>query len=454
MDCEQALALWQAHMDRELQPEDRPRLEMHLRECARCRAGTEAHRLQDADLRRVFAQRRRASSAVAERVIAQLRVKSPRLQRRIPWLALVLSAAAGFLIAVLLFRPWVKSPEPDLANRQDKTIRPVHETPQQRPEVIILALATGADEACEILAPGETAWRVLKLGGEIAFGTRVRTNPKARCEFHTADGSEVRLNGGTEVLFAERRRLELAQGQILARVAEAAAPFRVLIPEATITAVGTEFDVLRLPIETVLTVVEGATKVESKDHWQTIQTGERATIINGLVARKQHLGRELLQAVTWADDLLKLKAPNNKELTRRVNDILAQIGETKMNELPEDQIRSLGTSCVVPLTRYVQSERSKGSHERHKRVAAARILADLAQPWSVADLIELLGDGDKEVRYYAAVALKRLTKETLGHESAEWRDRSPSALKTARQDWRRWWSKNKDRYPELSQLAR
>src|SRR6266853_2032887 len=108
MDCAQALALLMAHIDRELEPGDRPRLEEHLRQCAGCRASAEAHRLQDANLRRIFATRRQASTTVAERAIAHLRARPARLRRHLPWLTVVLSAAAGFLIAVLLFRPWMK----------------------------------------------------------------------------------------------------------------------------------------------------------------------------------------------------------------------------------------------------------------------------------------------------------------------------------------------------------
>ena len=70
---------------------------------------------------------------------------------------------------------------------------------------------------------------MLETGGKIVLGTRVRTGAVSRCEFRTRDGSEVRLNGDTEVLFAESRRLEIDKGQILARVMEAAAPFQVTL---------------------------------------------------------------------------------------------------------------------------------------------------------------------------------------------------------------------------------
>ena len=426
MDCEQAQALLQAHMDRELLPDDRPRLDAHLRGCATCRAAAAAYRLQDADLRLAFQSRRQASAAVADRVIAQLRGRDRTIRRRLPWTLMVMSAAAGFLLAFVVLRPWQKSADlvrPQPGRQDGQAVR----TPLEKAESVVFALA----------APNGSIWQTLQLGGKIAFGTRVRTPPSSRCEFQTPDGSEIRLNGGTEVLFADRRRLELARGQILARVEEAAAPFRVSIPNATITALGTEFDLLCQSAESVLSVLEGATRVEGKERWQTVQSGEKAKIVNGVVTHKEQLGRKLDQATDWALDLLKLKGPNNKEVTRRVNDILASIGETKTGSFNEAEIRKLGYSCTTPLTRYVQSERSKNQADR--RIMAMRIVADLAPASSVSDLIELLGDRDPEIRYYAALGLKRLTHETVGHEAKEWRKvcgltglRMPAALAAAR----------------------
>ncbi|HMC87939.1 MAG TPA: FecR domain-containing protein [Gemmataceae bacterium] len=451
MDCEQAQALLQAHMDRELLPDDRPRLDAHLRGCATCRAAAAAYRLQDADLRLAFQSRRQASAAVADRVIAQLRGRDRTIRRRLPWTLMVMSAAAGFLLAFVVFRPWQKSADlvrPEPGRQDDQAVL----TPLEKAESVVFALAAESGQTCEVLAPNGSVWQTLQLGGKIAFGTRVRTAPSSRCEFQTPDGSEIRLNGGTEVLFADRRRLELARGQILARVEEAAAPFRVRIPNATITALGTEFDLLCQSAESVLSVLEGATRVEGKERWQTVQSGEKARIVNGVVTHKEQLGRRLDQATDWALDLLKLKGPNNKEVARRVNDILASIGETKTGSFNEDEIRKLGYSCTTPLTRYVQSERSKNQVDR--RIMAMRIVADLAPASSVSDLIELLGDRDPEIRYYAALGLKRLTHETLGHEPKEWRNRQLTALNSAREQWRRWWEKNKQDYPEMPQPAR
>src|SRR5712691_5060391 len=72
MHCEQALTLISADLDHEVQPQDRAWLDDHLKDCAGCSATAEAFRLQDAELRRIFAPRREAVVAVAERVLERI----------------------------------------------------------------------------------------------------------------------------------------------------------------------------------------------------------------------------------------------------------------------------------------------------------------------------------------------------------------------------------------------
>jgi hypothetical protein len=94
----------------------------------------------------------------------------------------------------------------------------------------------------------------------------------------------------------------------------------------------------------------------------------------------------------------------------------------------------------VPLARYLRSDRSRG--EDGQRHTAARILADVAQPWSAGELIELLDHRDGEVRYDASAALTRLTGETMDRTPDEW-PANPGSVDA----WRQWWAENKDRFP-------
>jgi transmembrane sensor len=79
------------------------------------------------------------------------------------------------------------------------------------------------------------------------------------------DGSTVDLNAQSRVRIvygARERRVELAEGQALFRVAkDAARPFVVRAGTTDIRAVGTQFDVYRKTAGTVVTVVEGRVAV-------------------------------------------------------------------------------------------------------------------------------------------------------------------------------------------------
>src|SRR5207247_5716863 len=120
--------------------------------------------------------------------IARLAFSPVHVRRRLPWLPILLSAAAGFLLAVLVFRPWERGadrivrdqrtvPEPQV---KQQPLADGHET-----ERILLAVA---NEAVEFLAPGQQGWQTLKAGGQIPVQSRVRTGTEARCEFRLADG--------------------------------------------------------------------------------------------------------------------------------------------------------------------------------------------------------------------------------------------------------------------------
>jgi ferric-dicitrate binding protein FerR (iron transport regulator) len=434
MDCEQSLMLLVAEMDREIQAEDRALLAQHVAACADCRAAAEAFRLQDADLRRAFVPRRKAVESLTERIIALLPPPSNRVRSRIRGWPLLAAAAAGFLFAVLLFRPW---------ERASQIVQNSNRTPpgDAEKETVLLAVSNGA---VEFLAPGSNLWQALKTGKDVAVGSRVRTGPAVRCEFRTADGSEVRLNTGTEVLFTAGRLLELTQGQILASVAEAPTPFKIGVPGATVTAVGTEFDLLSRAAESVLTVLQGTTKVEGKGDQVIVEKGERAKIVDGKVTEKDQ-AEDLLQATRWVHEILILKGRDNKELARRIDDLLAQIGESKTSFLNEQEIRALGDHCVLPLTRFLQSERYQAA--LNKRHLAANILADLAQPWSIPDLIKLLRDKDGLVRYHAARGLERLTRETFKRTPAQWRDQPLPVLEGSYKQWQQWWQDHQHLYP-------
>ncbi len=116
-----------------------------------------------------------------------------------------------------------------------------------------------------------------------------------------------------------------------------------------------------------------------------------------------------------------------------------------MRYLYEEEIRRLGDHCVLPLVRFLESSRSQG--DETKRVRAAGIVADVAQPRSIPLLIELLADENPQVRSHAARGLQRLTTRDQGRPPEQWATDSWASCVPAYQAWQQWWETNRNRYP-------
>jgi DNA-binding XRE family transcriptional regulator len=128
----------------------------------------------------------------------------------------------------------------------------------------------------------------------------------------------------------------------------------------------------------------------------------------------------------------------------RVEELLARIGKSKVSNLYEAEIRSLGEYGVLPLLRYMASPRSRSDVER--RLVAMRIISDLAPTWAIGELIVLLKDANADVRFLSARALERLTSQTQGYPPEKWRG-ATAELEPAVAAWQTWWSRNRTRYP-------
>jgi hypothetical protein len=442
MTCEECLNLLSARLDGELLPDDRVRLDAHLSECSGCRAAADAFGLQHADLRRAFLPRQRAAQDLAERVIARL---PHRRSYRMPWLPVLLAAAAGFAIAFVLFhRPLdTHRAQPIVQNPTTVPTTQPEVTPPARPAPVAhLALATGKVMFC---CPGDSGWSPMPTGGEVPPGTRVRTGPDVRCEFQTADGSEVRLNADTEVQIKSPRQFDVAGGQVWSTVAKAEQPFEAQAGGAVFTALGTQFDLRAQAQAAVLTVVEGSVRVRAGSSQDVLNAGQQLTVEAG-----GHLGgkttiRDLALATRWVNEILVMKGRDNPEMAKRIDDLFARIGEEKMSFMYENEIRALGDHSVIPLTKYIQSDRSR--NQAQKRAIAARIVSDVAPPWAIPQLIALLQDRDGEVRAAAARGLQRLTGESLGRSTDQWRDESAFACQPTVNEWQSWWQENRKRYP-------
>jgi hypothetical protein len=176
---------------------------------------------------------------------------------------------------------------------------------------------------------------------------------------------------------------------------------------------------------------------------QSVGAGERVTIVEGRVSAPDRVSDPLLETA-WVTELLLLKGHDDPELAGRMDQFLARLGHAKLSLLYEDEIRRLGDHATGPLLAYLRT--SDAAVETDRRQTAARLVADVAQPRWVPDLIALLADDDPEVRRFVAAGLNRLTGRDQGLAPADWAG-TWTNCQSAYDQWQRWWDQNKERYP-------
>jgi ferric-dicitrate binding protein FerR (iron transport regulator) len=436
-DCEDYWNLLSARMDGELAEDERHALEAHLAVCGACRSVDEGFRLDDADLRRGAAPRRAAAARLGERVAGRV-AGAGRRRGAGSWLLAGLAAAAGFAAACVVFRPWQR----EGASPPTLVTTPVAVPAPPSRLAARLALATGR---VEMLAPGRSDWIAVPTGGDLEAGTRLRTGTDVLCELAGLDGSSVRLNADSELLVSDRRRFDLARGRMWSHVERDPTPFEVLAAGATITALGTKFDVHLDGATAELMVIEGVTRVAGAEgKAELVRTGELATFEAG-VLRERSLAYDVVFATRWMNRLLVLRE-DSPELTARLEELLAKVGEAKVESLAEEELLELGDSCVRPLLSYLQSERARSRAHEARRHKAAEVIEKLAPRWAVKDLIDLLAYPSGTVRAAAARTLLRLTGETQGVTPNGWRNDPWTQHEVAYGRWLDWWKAHAGEY--------
>jgi hypothetical protein len=435
MRCEEALNQLNAQADGESRSEEAAGLAAHLTECAACRAAAGGVQAIDAELRTAFAPRREAAGRLAERVLAELGttsetvvIPSAAAAPKLAWGQALMAMAAGFLLAVILFRPWQ-------VNLQDSATVP---TPEP---IARLAASTGPVE----MRPWKQAeFFRCPTHAPIGKDSIVRTGPSARCEIALEDGNSVRLDSDTEVTLHGADMVEVSRGRLWSASQAGREGVAVqtsggkVVPKAA-----AEFALTCEPQGARLTVVDGEVEVETSGGSVAVRAGKKVRIVDGKV-EDDPAWRDALLDTAWVNSVLALRSSEHPELVARVSRLLANVGAAKLSLLYEDELRRLGDDGVPPLLAYLDS--TKTTPEIAQRAAAARIVADVAEARWIQELIGLLTDGNAEVRYHAARALERLTGRDQGLEAGAWKTQSLESCEGAQRKWVDWWGANRERY--------
>lgn len=171
---------------------------------------------------------------------------------------------------------------------------------------------------------------VLAMGGGLWFAALHRAQPwtleTAPGEQRTvtlSDGSLVFLDGGTRMTLDRRapRDVDLETGRALFRVVhDAARPFKVQAGDATLTDLGTVFDVTRLADGARVSVAEGQVRVDQEGASATLNPGDSVMATARGLERRLVAGDDVTSwtegRLAYADERLPVVA---QDLARMLN---------------------------------------------------------------------------------------------------------------------------------------
>ena len=440
MRCDEAEEKLNARGDGELSPTDAVALDAHVSDCERCHAFAESFRVQDAELRQAFKARRRMGEQLVESTIAAIRNENIATPAQAPlaaadgfaWRQILVGLAAGFLLAVILFRPWQAAERPAGADIVVAENKPVAR----------LAVASGPVEMKPV---SQANFFQCPQDAVISQDSVVRTGPSARCEIALDDGGAVRLDVDTEVTLRQSKVVEVNRG----RLASAASPNKsgIEIQSAggrIVAQPAAQLSVACEPQGARVIVVDGTANVTTDEKSLEVGSGKQVWIVQGKVEGDPEWCDASLETA-WVNSVLALRDSDHPELVKRVNRLLAGIGAAKLSLMYEDELRRLGDDGVPPLLAYLASTRDKPSERLRPKAAA--IVADVGQPRWIPDLIGLLVDPNENVRFEAARGLARLAGRDQGLKADQWRTQSWNSCERAYDNWVKWWAENRDQYP-------
>ena len=177
---------------------------------------------------------------------------------------MVMTGAAAASVALLAASGWLWT------MRSPKIV--------ERPEIATVQVAVGAVRITD--ADGRPVAAVDGAMRRLRAGDRVEVADRGRAAFQLGEGTSIRLAGGTAVVFVSIGRLQLAQGGVYvdADPVRRAGSVTVETPFATVSHVGTQFELRSDPGSLDVRVREGEVSVDLPAGRLTTHAGEALLI--------------------------------------------------------------------------------------------------------------------------------------------------------------------------------
>ncbi|MEM7454967.1 MAG: hypothetical protein AAF456_11510 [Planctomycetota bacterium] len=270
-----------------------------------------------------------------------------------------------------------------------------------------IALATGDVE----VKPKDEGWSDWSVQSEVPVEAQLRTGETIGCEIVQQDGASIRIDESSEVTFNGGKNVELNHGRLFVCASDddTSEPVGFSCGHNYVEIEG-NVDVRRTGDSFEFMAVGESARINAAQRAEVIPPGHVARISADSEQVEVTPANDPLLATSWMNPFLQ-QSTDNAELAERVNQLLAQIGQSKLDHLYEDEIRSLGAPAVDALVAFLRSENPAHQNER-QRIKAAQIVSDLATRQHAMSLVDLLEHVDSDVSLILESGLERITGQT------------------------------------------
>lgn len=252
-----------------------------------------------------------------------------------------------------------------------------------------------------------------KPGQRVAPPLFVATREGALCAFETEGGDVLRVNETTRLMIEDKKPIALHEGELFVAAKGAV---EIDCDGKKIRAKGATFEVshrdlarmVKGPGRTQLRVLvlRGEVEVEGRK----VSAGEMCAAVNGVFEPVGPAEDGVLET-RWTHPLL-----DAAELRARASRLSMLLHDPRLGPAAERALRTMGSpAAAAMLPRLLNAKEESG---RLKTMAA--LIADLAGPELVSEMIDRLGGTDAAVRTELARGLKRLTGQTMGPARSLW----------------------------------
>lgn len=430
MNCAQAQDLMGRLLSDEHTVDEEKSLREHFASCPTCAEALRQEQFIHDELQQLGRLGGSAAERVASRTIAALNSATVTGSRKLvsPKRSTGNQLAVVCVLVVMVAVGWGLMRNAQVVSVVDN--RPSSGSVRQPP---VIANVQGFVGEVEARRAGSTEWQPVSVTGMNPFacsgGDALRTLPGAACEVVTACGNVIRLNQQSEVSLISATDVSLVAGEVWCQ-APPDCELNVLANINPPMAASAEaMAIFTCPAETAcVTSLQGENSIQIASLFNELDAGQMSPGLQPLSSRTfqsstngtrvETLREDSPQALAWMLPLLKLKPAGDPEVAQWVDRLIAQLGETKVSYLSEQQIRALGPAGTIPLIHFVEKSTSPDDAARSRR--AMELVRELAPESATLHLINLLSADDGIVRRLAAQTLLRLHGKDFGISPADW----------------------------------